>query len=238
MKKLVKALSLLLALVCILSMTVVVSAGTKCLKTPYISASVKQTDHYQRTVSIDVSNLEDVTYLKIKETRTSGAGKYVVSRSVTNPSEGKLTLTYTFKVATNEKDVVKFYVVECYNGTTKLAEKTVYVGSNQYFDIDSLDDGSESRGSYDGLRPSYKEEPASSSDQWTGYQDDKVSYVGIYTVKCNKLNVRAGMSTKSKKVGSIKKGTNVCVYTFNEGWAKILYEGEYCYVSAKYLKLA
>ena len=239
MRKMVKALSLLLALVCVLSMTVVVNAG-KVTVTPYISGSVQQTDIYERTVTITVSNLDDTTNIKVYKEK-SKIKDFAPSKSATS-------YTFTYAVSTNKKDYTDYYKVECYKNSTLLNSKTVYVGSNTYFDIDKVyGDTTKNTGSYDGIitgnTPSYSSSTSGNvieatpydPTKWSGYKEDS-SIVGLYTVKCSKLNVRAGMSTKTKKVGSLKKGTNVVVYKIDEGWAKIIYDGEYAYVSAKYLK--
>lgn len=59
------------------------------------------------------------------------------------------------------------------------------------------------------------------------------------TVNADILNVREKASTKSKKVGSLKRGNKVTVYNkLSSGWSEIRYKGKKAYVSTKYLKFS
>jgi uncharacterized protein YraI len=59
------------------------------------------------------------------------------------------------------------------------------------------------------------------------------------TVTASSLNVREEASIKAKKVGSLKKGTKVTVYSKTKsGWSEIRYNKKKAYVSTKYLKFA
>ena len=244
MKKLLKALALLLAMVFVLSMTVVVSADTN----PSVSYSVKQTDIYRRTITINISNTKDIGKIYITSYTKGNVPDYVVN-GVT-PAEydsTSVTYSYSFEVATNANDPVEKYIIQFLNKSGAIlkingAETfTAYVGANQRFYFDN-DAPASSSGSYNGLRsknyPSCYSGYTYDPNRYTGLREDNPSIVGVYTVKCNKLNVRAGMTTKAKKIGSLTKSTNVVVYKISDGWAKIKYDGQYAYVSAKYLKLA
>jgi len=60
----------------------------------------------------------------------------------------------------------------------------------------------------------------------------------LYVVADN-LNVREKASTKSKKVGSLKLGSKVKVYSkTNSGWSKIDYKKKKAYVFSEYIKKA
>ncbi len=58
-----------------------------------------------------------------------------------------------------------------------------------------------------------------------------------YTVTADTLNVRSGSSTKSKVIGSVKKGTKLSVQKKeSNGWYKIDFKGKTGYVSGTYVK--
>ncbi|MCT4789259.1 SH3 domain-containing protein, partial [Exiguobacterium mexicanum] len=65
------------------------------------------------------------------------------------------------------------------------------------------------------------------------------SYAATYegTVNTSILNVRSATSTTSDIVGKLTQGETVQVYTTNDTWAQIEFEGEKRYVSATYLTL-
>ena len=57
------------------------------------------------------------------------------------------------------------------------------------------------------------------------------------TVTASNLNVREKASIKAKKVGSLKKGTKVTVYSKTKsGWSEIRYKKKKAYVSTEFLK--
>ncbi|MFJ7640257.1 SH3 domain-containing protein [Peribacillus sp. NPDC097225] len=57
------------------------------------------------------------------------------------------------------------------------------------------------------------------------------------TVTASNLNVREKASDKAKKVGSLKKGTKVTVYSKTKsGWSEIRYNKKKAYVSTEFLK--
>lgn len=59
------------------------------------------------------------------------------------------------------------------------------------------------------------------------------------TVTVKNLNAREKPSSKSKKVGTLKKGTKVTVYSKTKsGWSEIRYKKKKAYVSTKYLKIS
>jgi len=58
-------------------------------------------------------------------------------------------------------------------------------------------------------------------------------------VKSGTLNVRSGAGTKYKKIGSLKKGAKIAVYSNTySGWSKIYYKNKKAYVATKYVKFA
>ncbi|RID86915.1 SH3 domain-containing protein [Peribacillus asahii] len=59
-------------------------------------------------------------------------------------------------------------------------------------------------------------------------------------IKSGTLTVRSGEGTKYKKIGSLKKGAEVAVYSTDNfsGWSKIKYKGKKAYVATKYIKFA
>ena len=50
------------------------------------------------------------------------------------------------------------------------------------------------------------------------------------------LNIRSGPSTNSNIIGAYPYGKEVIVYSEEEGWAKVKYNGNYGYMYSKYLK--
>ena len=62
------------------------------------------------------------------------------------------------------------------------------------------------------------------------------SITTYYKVTCSSLNVRSGPGTSYKRIGSLKKNTNVYPSSISKGWAKITYSGKTGYVSTSYLK--
>lgn len=57
-----------------------------------------------------------------------------------------------------------------------------------------------------------------------------------YVVQVNtELNVRSKPKADAMFVGKLRNGTQVDVTTISEGWAAIDYNGNICYVTAKYL---
>ncbi|MFJ8264772.1 SH3 domain-containing protein [Peribacillus asahii] len=64
----------------------------------------------------------------------------------------------------------------------------------------------------------------------------KTAFVNI---KSGTLNVRSGAGTKYKKVGSLKKGAKVAIYSNTKnGWSEIRYKKKKAYVATKYLKFS
>lgn len=59
-----------------------------------------------------------------------------------------------------------------------------------------------------------------------------------YEVTANTfLNIRSYANEEAPVLGTIDKGGKVDVYEITDGWAKIGYDNDYAYVSAKYLKM-
>lgn len=53
-----------------------------------------------------------------------------------------------------------------------------------------------------------------------------------------RLNVRAGPSTKSQVIGSLRNGDRVVITGWTSGWYRIDYRGRVAYVSSRYVRLA
>lgn len=65
---------------------------------------------------------------------------------------------------------------------------------------------------------------------------DEVQCQSFYEVTAQTLNVRSGPTTASSVIGALNAHEQVNVYSVDNGWAKIDYEGGNGYVSIKYLK--
>ena len=67
-------------------------------------------------------------------------------------------------------------------------------------------------------------------------QDDGFTSVDETVYATTDVNVRTGPSTDYDKVGRIPQGQAVHrIGVSNDGWSKVIYEGETCYISSKYL---
>lgn len=61
---------------------------------------------------------------------------------------------------------------------------------------------------------------------------------GMYVVKANRLNVRNEPGNGGKVHGRFQGGQQVEVFQIIDGWAKVLFNGQYQWVSAQYLQQA
>lgn len=59
----------------------------------------------------------------------------------------------------------------------------------------------------------------------------------IYSVACNRLNVRQDPSTANKPIGQLRFGDALSVLLIEDGWAKIVWQDGTAYVSAQYIAL-
>ena len=50
------------------------------------------------------------------------------------------------------------------------------------------------------------------------------------------VNIRTGASTKYRKIGKLKKGTNVKILSIKNGWYKVKYNNTTGWSSGKYIK--
>jgi len=65
----------------------------------------------------------------------------------------------------------------------------------------------------------------------------KIAFVDVE--KGSTLNVRSSASTKAKKIGSLKDGASVVVYSQTKsGWSEIRYKNKKAFVSTKYLNFS
>ena len=64
----------------------------------------------------------------------------------------------------------------------------------------------------------------------------KSSTIKMKVINTSSLEVKKSASTKSEKLGSIKKGQTVEVISISKGFAKISFKGKYGYVNSKYLE--
>lgn len=63
------------------------------------------------------------------------------------------------------------------------------------------------------------------------------TYKGVVTGVTNALNVRSGPGTGYDKVGTLRNGETVNIYTLNENWYCIDYKGTKAYVHKQYIKV-
>ena len=76
----------------------------------------------------------------------------------------------------------------------------------------------------------------------TGYMDSVYISTGYVAsampvlTTTSQVNLRAGMSTKSKSLGSLSKGTQVILMGFTSQWAHVIVDGQIGFIYAKYLK--
>ena len=92
----------------------------------------------------------------------------------------------------------------------------------------------------------YKIEVYPKGDRYVGYIGQYAIADGFPCVARNfrviataGLNVRAGMSTSSRKLGALRYNTKVYVLkTSTDGWSQISYNGKTGYIATRYLKLA
>ena len=70
----------------------------------------------------------------------------------------------------------------------------------------------------------------------TGIGEEKEVYASYSRyVTASSLTIRKSTSTKSKKMGSYKRGTKIVCYGTKGSWTKVRKSGRYCYVYTSYL---
>ncbi|MBR3750813.1 MAG: SH3 domain-containing protein [Clostridia bacterium] len=63
------------------------------------------------------------------------------------------------------------------------------------------------------------------------------TYKGIITGVNNKLNVRSGPGTNYDKIGELRNGDEIDIYTLNENWYCFNFNGERAYVHKQYVMI-
>lgn len=242
-KKTAKIVSALLVLVLVMAQIVCVNAAAK---TPNFSVSAKQTDHFEKTITLSVTN---------------GASVSVVGMSAYDEKDGKIvgstekvsidadTFSVSIKVRPNDVSYVRIVVRDKNN--KDLYNEWYAVGPNGYYDINAGSSSSSSNGTYDGLSSSSSSNggywTGSSNNNsnvwdyydpnaWHGYYEETRKDTTTYYVTCRTLNVRKGAGTSYGKVGTLSRYTEVEVYSIEKDWAVIEFNGHLRYVNAKYLK--
>lgn len=239
-KKTTKIVSALLVLVLMMAQIVCVNAATK---TPSFSVSAKQTDHFEKTITLSVTNGSAVSVVGMSAYDEKD-GKIVGSTEKVNISAD--TFTVSIKVRPNDASYVRIVVRD--KDGKDLYNEWYAVGLNGYYDINA-GSGSSSNGVYDGLinsgssGSSWNGSSNSGSNVWEyydpnawhGYYEETRKDTTTYFVTCRTLNVRKGAGTSYGKVGTLSRNTAVEVYSIEKGWAVIEFNGHLRYVSAKYL---
>lgn len=77
--------------------------------------------------------------------------------------------------------------------------------------------------------------PAEDASSQETVPEADINEEGYTKTAIDNVNVRTGMSTDSEIIGSLSEGDTVTVYSEQDGWAEIVYEGTTAYVSAQYL---
>ena len=230
MKKTAKIVSALLVLVFVMAQIVCVNAAT----TASVSITAKQTDHYEKTVTASFANASKVTKVYIGLEDANG------NRISTEEHAFDNCATFSMSVKVNPAEVSKVLVTYVDNG--EQVKKTFTVGPNGYYNINS-GSGSSNNGVYDGLIGSGSSSSGNGTiiwttydpDTWYGYHEDIPERYTTMYVTCRTLNVRKGPGTSYGKVGTLSRRTKVEVYSIENDWAVIMYNGHLRYVSAKYL---
>lgn len=80
----------------------------------------------------------------------------------------------------------------------------------------------------------YVKVTAAYSAEETGGQEETAQSTGKGVLTA-KVNFRQGPSTSAKKLTTLKKGTEVTIYSLNDGWYEVEYNGTRGYLYAKYV---
>lgn len=234
MRKYVKLVSALLILVMMMAQVVYLNAATAKATTSY---SAKQTDHFEKTITVKFNNAEKVTKVYVAtykadnspvnyEVHTmSGVKSFEVTLKVKPTDEKTFRITY-------EEDgskVTKDYAIggnSYYNPGSAIAPKEDYYTGLIGGSSSSSNNGTIIEGTFD-------------PNKWYGYcdkEDYEVKKYDYYYVTCRTLNVRNGAGTWADKVGTLKRNAKIKVYDITKsGWAVIEYDGHLRYVSARYI---
>lgn len=239
-KKTTKIVSALLVLVLMMAQIVCVNAAG----TPSFSYSTKQVDHFEKQVTVSVTNGSSVDNVWIAAYETKEGTK--VGEAVNYKLSGTSTFSVSMNVRPNDVGYVHFVAYD--KDGKELKNEWYAVGGNGYYDINA-GSGSSSNGVYDGLinsgssGSSWNGSSNSGSNVWEyydpnawhGYYEETRKDTTTYFVTCRTLNVRKGAGTSYGKVGTLSRNTAVEVYSIEKGWAVIEFNGHLRYVSAKYL---
>ena len=237
MRKYVKLVSALLILVMMMAQVVCVGAATKAT----VSYSAKQTDHFEKTITVKFTNAENVTDVYVKTFKDSDATSVQYEKySMTNVK----TFDVTLKVKPNDEKTFRITYKE--NGEN--VTKEYNIGGNSYYNPGSatapkedyytgLIGGSSSSSNNGTIIYSYvTDNGCNVYEKWSDVKGYEVKKYDYYYVTCRTLNVRNGAGTWADKVGTLKRNAKVKVYDITKaGWAVIEYNGHLRYVSARYL---
>lgn len=225
MKKYVKLISALLVLVMMLAQVVCVNAAIKASFT----ITAKQVDHFEKEITVNVTNGKNVSYVLIEEYDKYGNLKAQEGADFSNTEKFGVTVS----VRPTEIAKLKVTVLEGEEKSTR----EYNVGGNSYYNPGSVSTPKEDY--YTGLRGGSSSSSSSNGTIVEGYYEDKKEEIPeyeYYYVTCRKLNVRNGAGTWADKVGSLKRYDKVKVYDIKSNdWAVIEYAGHLRFVSAKYL---
>lgn len=209
------------------------------LSAPSISYSVKQTDHYIKTVTASVSGGNGITSIKLEGYKYQSDASPVAGYTA---SAGDVS-SISMEVRPSEVSYVKIIAVD---KTGREIVKWCTVGSNGYYNGNSGSNNNYNDSNvWDGVVSGNSSSSNNNGtvvwdygDGWTGYyeEDDSASSLSTtYYVTCRSLNVRKGPGTRYSKAGSVRRGDAVQVYNIEDGWAVIEYRGSLRYVSSRYL---
>lgn len=233
MRKYVKLVSALLILVMMMAQVVCVGAAVKASFT----ITAKQVDHFEKEITVNVTNGKNVSYVLIEEFDKYGALVAQEGAGFSNTEK----LGVTVKVRPTEVAKLK---VTVYEGTEE-ATREYIVGGNSYYNPGSATAPKEDyyTGLIGGSSSSSNNgtiiEGTFDPNKWYGYydkEDYEVKKYDYYYVTCRTLNVRNGAGTWADKVGTLKRNAKIKVYDITKsGWAVIEYDGHLRYVSARYI---
>ena len=240
-KKSAKIVSALLVLVLMMAQIVCVNAAG----TPSFSYSTKQVDHYEKQVTISVTNGSSVGDVWLAAYETKEGKK--VDDAVKYNLDGASTFSVSMNVRPNDVGYMHFVAYD--KSGAVLKDEWYAVGGNSYYDINAGSGSTSSNGTYDGLINSGSSGSTWNGsynngsnvwdyydpNAWYGYYDETRKDTTTYFVTCRTLNVRKGAGTSYGKVGTLSRNTAVEVYSIEKGWAVIEFNGHLRYVSAKYL---
>ena len=208
------------------------STSTIDLNKPYISYSIEQTDHYQKTVTASGRGGVGVKTIRIDGYKKVNADTQDKSYTTGTVNVNGANMTVSLDIRPEYIKSVKITVVDMLD---REITQMVNTGENGYYNPGS-GSNTGSNGVWDGTFNNNSSNSSDNTNGWTGYVDDDASKdYTTYYVTCRTLNVRKSDSTRSTKVGTLRRNAKVHVYNIQDGWAVIEYKGNLRYVSARYL---